>query len=147
MFSMFTDMNDTMQWMGSLEREVERAFSRRARPAFEARDYVLHDDGDTLRFVTDLPGIAEDDVKLVLENEVLSLEATRTNVPPEGYALVRSERRPLQFSRAVELPCAVRAEAVTAKLEDGVLTVRLPKAPEAQPRKIPIGGSPKAALS
>jgi len=147
MFSMFADVNDTLQWMGSLEREVERAFNRRSRPAIETRDFALHDDGDALRVVADLPGVQEDEVKLLLENDVLSLEAVRTQTPPEGYSLVRSERRALQFSRAIELPCPVRGDAVTATLQHGVLTVRLPKAPEAQPRKIAIGKSPTPTLS
>ena len=55
------------------------------------------------------------------------------------------ERRSGGFSRSFTLPEGVDVEHVNADLKDGVLTVHVPKKPEAQPRKIPIGSPPAKA--
>jgi HSP20 family protein len=54
------------------------------------------------------------------------------------------ERRYGSFARSFTLPRAVRSDAIEAKVEDGVLTIRMPKAPDAKTRKIPIAGAPTA---
>jgi HSP20 family protein len=139
MFSTFPRLNDPWTMMDSLERQMERAFSRRQAPAFEARDLVLRDHGDTLEVLAEVPGASEADVDLVLHQGVLELKVERSWKAPEGYTLTRSERRDVRFHHRIELPYAVQADFVTAKLEDGVLTITLPKVLEAAPRKIPIG--------
>jgi HSP20 family protein len=62
----------------------------------------------------------------------------RVVTPPEGYKPHRQERAGFQATRSFALPCRVDPERVKATLVDGVLTVRLAKAAEAQPRRVSI---------
>lgn len=101
----------------------------------------LYDAGATLRLEMELPGVADTDVQLTLNQEVLTLKGKRKADPPEGYSVHRRERGALEFSRSFSLPCKVDPEKVTATLKDGVLKVELHKAPEAQPRQIVVKGN------
>ena len=57
---------------------------------------------------------------------------------PSGYTAHRRERAPVQFARSFALPCKVDIEKTAAVIKDGVLTVTMAKAPEAQPRQIQV---------
>jgi HSP20 family protein len=100
---------------------------------------TLRDEGEALVLRADLPGLADGDVTLSLEGDVLSIQAERRSDVTEGFRMVRSERPAVRFSRSYELPCRVDGDATTAAMKDGVLTVTLPKAREARPRRIQIG--------
>ena len=63
----------------------------------------------------------------------MTISAERKELPPEGAGLHRPG-----FWRSFTLPDRMASDGLTAELKDGILTVRLPKAPEAQPRRIPI---------
>lgn len=145
MFTMFSDMTDTMRMFDDLERQMHRSFARDPR-AGELRDVTLRDQGDAFVLTAELPGVADKDVDITLEGDVLTLKAERTRDVPKGLRLVRNERRDARWLKQVAMPCRVVPDAVTAKLELGVLTVHLPKAAEAKPKKITIGApeTPKA---
>ena len=98
----------------------------------------LRDDGDKLLLTADVPGLAEDDIKITLNQNVLSIAGERKAEPPEGFAVHRKERGTFRFSRSFELPCKVDPERVAAVTKNGVLTIDLAKAPEAQPRQITV---------
>jgi HSP20 family protein len=61
--------------------------------------------------------------------------------PPQGHSTHRSERTSYRFARTFELPSKIDSDRVDARLENGVLTVSLPKAPEAQPKQISVKAS------
>jgi HSP20 family protein len=88
--------------------------------------------------VADVPGLRDKDVEVSLDNDVLTLSGERRTDVPEGYQVHRQERRPTRFSRSFTLPFKVNVEQLSAEMRDGILTVKLPKAPEAQPRKIAV---------
>jgi HSP20 family protein len=96
------------------------------------------DAGASLVLKLDLPGLTEKDVQLTVQQEVLSLTGERQPDAPEGYSVHRQERTPLKFARSFALPCRVDSEKSTAVLKDGVMTITLPKTPDAQPRQIRI---------
>jgi HSP20 family protein len=102
---------------------------------------AFRDEGSALVLSAELPGLAEGDVKLTVNQDVLTLEGERRVQVPEGYAAHRQERGPMRFSRSFTLPCKVDAEHTQASLRDGVLKVTLPKAPEARPRQIAVNGA------
>jgi HSP20 family protein len=85
-----------------------------------------------------LPGMSEKDVELKIHQDVLTLAGERKNDAPEGYFTHRQERMPVRFSRSLAFPSKVDPEKATATLTDGILTVTLAKAAEAQPRQISI---------
>ena len=98
----------------------------------------VYDAGDALYVVADLPGVADSALELTLKQDVLTLAGERKVEAPKGHTVHRQERRGTRFSRSFTLPCKIDADALTADLKDGVLTVKLPKAPEAQARKISV---------
>jgi len=144
MLTRFFDLNDTFSLMDAFERQVANAFQDaprafgRAAPSSNAPS--LHDDGDKLTFVAALPGFAKNSIDVSLEGDVLTVKAERKLEVPKDAKVVRRERESYQFLKQFELGVPVQADAVEAAFADGILTVTLPKAPEAKPRKIQISG-------
>jgi HSP20 family protein len=90
----------------------------------------------------DLPGLAEGDVKVELEDNVLSVSGERraeTTEEREGY--YRIERASGRFARSLTLPDGVDAAGIQAQFHDGVLEVRVPKPAERKPQRVAIGVS------
>jgi HSP20 family protein len=98
----------------------------------------LREEGDKLVLTLDAPGVREGDLDLEVKGNLFTLSGQRKLEAPKGYTARRQERRVLEFARTFDLPCEVDAARTTASLKDGVLTVTLPKTPEAKPRTIPI---------
>jgi len=98
----------------------------------------LIDAGSNLVFTAEVPGLSEKDIKLTLNQEVLTVSGERKVQPPEGYSAHRQERPSISFSRSFTLPCRVNAERTNASVKDGILTVTLEKAADAMPRQIAI---------
>jgi HSP20 family protein len=116
----------------SLGDEGERAWSGR----FPRISFV--DTGASLVLEADLPGLTEKDVQLTIHQDVLSMSGERRSDAPQGYVAHRQERAPVKFARSFTLPCKVDPERSTAVIKNGVLTLTLPKAVEAQPRQIAV---------
>jgi HSP20 family protein len=103
-----------------------------------AMDLVETKDDFVLR--ADLPGIAEDDVSIELENNVLSIAGERKTEHEERHeGYYRIERATGSFSRSLSLPEGIDPESVSATFDNGVLTVRIPKPVQAKPRRVKIG--------
>ena len=103
-----------------------------------AMDLVETDEHFVLR--ADLPGMGEDDVKIELEDNTLSISGERKaehESKNEGY--YRVERAFGSFSRSLTLPQGVDPASVAASFDRGVLEVRIPKPEERKPRRIEIG--------
>ena len=95
---------------------------------------------DGYRLQAELPGLTKDDINITLENNVLRLSGERKferDAKKENFQ--RIERTYGTFSRAFALPQQVNSEKVQAAFENGVLTITVPKAEQAKPRKIEIG--------
>jgi HSP20 family protein len=95
-----------------------------------------------------LPGVRQEDVQVDLDRGVLTIAATRHGAEPaEGQQWYLREIQPGQYSRAFSLPFPVEVDAVAATFANGVLTLTLPKAAAAKPRRIQIGGAQPAQLA
>ncbi len=110
-----------------------------------AMDLVETDEDFVLR--ADLPGLAEGDVNIELEDSVLTVSGERKSEHAErkeGY--YRVERGSGSFSRSLTLPDGVDPEKIQASFDRGVLEVRIPKPEERKPRKVAIsvGEQPRA---
>ena len=111
------------------------AASRRWIPAMD-----LVETGDHFVLKADLPGMTEADVKIEIENNVLTISGERKAELEERHeGFYRVERAFGSFSRSLTLPEGIDAEAVTASFDRGVLEVRIPKPEQRKPRKISIG--------
>lgn len=91
------------------------------------------------RLTAELPGLTKNDINITLENNVLRLSGERKlekDVNKDSYH--RIERVYGTFTRAFTLPSLVNSEGVQASFENGILTILVPKAEQARPRKISI---------
>jgi HSP20 family protein len=95
----------------------------------------VREDAERITLVADLPGLEQSDVAISIEQNVLTLRGERRR---DGDASGHRERIHGLFSRAFTLPPTVDLEHVSADMKAGVLTVTLPKKPEAKPRQIQI---------
>jgi HSP20 family protein len=142
--------------LNSLQQEMNRLFSTFfdtptggngntiARRWIPAMDLVETDDHYVL--TADLPGLAEGDIDLEFEGDVLTLSGERkTEHSERREGFYRLERATGAFSRSLTLPEGIDPEAVKAKFDNGVLEVRIPKPEQRKPRKVAIqvGDAPK----
>ena len=116
-----------------------------ARRWVPAMDLVETDDHFVLR--ADLPGLGEDDVKLEVTDDVLTISGERAfehEAKKDGF--YRLERGSGTFSRSLTLPEGVDADGIVAAFDKGVLEVRVPKPEQRKPRRVEIavGGSQPA---
>jgi HSP20 family protein len=88
----------------------------------------------------DLPGVKDEDLNVSLSGNLLTISGRREEEHrEEGGSYYAMERSSGDFARSFTLPDGIDGASVTAELKNGVLTVQIPKKPEAQPRRIPIG--------
>jgi HSP20 family protein len=107
---------------------------RRYAPAID----VVENENETL-LVAELPGVSKDDIKLSVENNLLTISSSRkTNALPEKATWVRNEIRTGDFVRTLQLPEGIAAENISAEMNNGLLKITLPKAEEVKPREIRI---------
>ena len=140
----------TVRNVSGLHDEVERMF----RDAFTggtstpttagawAPALDVEEDEDQFTLFVELPGIDPDDVDITLEENVLTFTGERTFYGDrDAERFRRVERRFGTFHRAVRLPDRVDGERVEATYAHGLLTVVVPKAEDAKPRRIAISAS------
>jgi len=92
----------------------------------------------------DLPGVTADSVDISVERNVLTVTAERSYQRQEGDRLYFDERPEGTFRRQVSLGEGLDAEGIEADYTDGVLTLRIPVVPQAQPRKINVSSGQTA---
>src|SRR6516162_22912 len=97
----------------------------------------IHETEDALRVVMEIPGVERKDVNVALENDVLRVDARIDFSKYEGMEPVYTEYNVGHYTRSFTLSNKIDREQISAQLDDGVLTLTLPKTKEAQPRKIP----------
>ena len=99
------------------------------------------DTTEALVLTAELPGLAEDDLTLTIENNLLTIagekKAERT-VREDDERMLLSERYYGSFQRAFTLPATVDVDRIAAVFEKGVLTITLPKTPQAKGRVIAV---------
>jgi HSP20 family protein len=96
---------------------------------------------DALKVEMELPGIKSEQLDISVAGNELSIKVNRPDAVQEGVTYHRRERPIGAFGRIVRLPVEVDADHVEADLHDGVLTITLPKAESAKPRKINVTGT------
>jgi HSP20 family protein len=122
---------------------LDRLFDDEYFPALSARSPVVdvrEKDGKYM-IEAELPGISEKDVKLELKQGLLTLSTEKKaegEAKDEAGKWIRRERRENYFSRSFELPEDADGERIEARFKDGLLTIELPRKPEASPRIVPV---------
>jgi HSP20 family protein len=132
--------------LGELRRRMSQVFDRLPSGPAATRAGVfppvnLYEAGDGYVLTAELPGLRPEDIDVSIERDRVTLRGDRRIEYPEDASLHRVERRAGAFRRTVQLPLEVEGEKVEAIYRNGVLTLRIPKAPEHQPRRISVKGS------
>ena len=112
-----------------------------ARPA-EYPPVNMWQDADGAMLTAELPGVSPEDLDISVVHNTLTLRGSRT--PPaleKGEAYHRQERWHGRFVRSLELPFRVSSNKVEAGFQDGVLSIKVPRAEEDKPKKIAVQAS------
>ncbi len=94
---------------------------------------------DALTVVMEIPGVERKNLNVALENDILRVDGQIDIAIYEGMEPVYTEYNVGHYTRSFTLSNKINQEAISAQLDDGVLTLTLPKAKEAQARRISIG--------
>ena len=119
-----------------LDRLTQQVFGTATRPAAMPIDAYRR--GEEFVVELDLPGVQPDSIDLTVEKNVLTVHAERRRDETEGVELLVGERPHGTFSRQLFLGDTLDTDAIQADYVDGVLTLRLPVAEKAKPRRVEI---------
>ncbi|GCB48990.1 hypothetical protein SNL152K_6320 [Streptomyces sp. NL15-2K] len=135
---------DPFRELDRLAQQVFGTTSERSAMAMDAyrsgEDFLVH---------FDLPGIDPETIELDVERNVLNVRAERKSPAPEGAELIVAERPTGTFTRQLFLGDTLDTDRIDASYDAGVLTLRIPVAEQAKPRRIQItgGGSDRKRIS
>jgi HSP20 family protein len=118
-----------------LDRLSQAAFGTAARPAMMPMDAYRDQDSFVVRL--DLPGVNAESIDLTVERNVLTVHAERTRPDPDAERIAAEVSHGL-FSRQLFLGDSLDVDRLSADYTDGVLTLRIPVAERAKPRRIEI---------
>jgi HSP20 family protein len=135
---------DPFRELDRLTQQFFGANGTTARPAVMPMD--AYRDGESFVVHFDIPGVDPSSIDLDVERNVLTVRAERTLTSPEGAEFQVAERPRGVFSRQLFLGDTLDAERIEASYDAGVLTLRVPIAEQAKPRKISISGGSEAQI-
>lgn len=124
-----------------LDRMTRDAIPARGRNMMPVDAYRI---GDRFYLHFDLPGVDPDSIDITIEKNTLTVKAERSWQPADEAAVLMSERPQGSFARQFFLGEGLDADRIEAGYDHGVLTVTIPVAEQAKPRKISVGAVDKA---
>ncbi|HEY63781.1 MAG TPA: Hsp20/alpha crystallin family protein [Caldilineae bacterium] len=134
---------DFISLRNAMDRLFEEAFVMPSRLLAPTTEWSLAldvaEDEDNFIVKATIPGVRPEDLDVSIADNVLTIRGeikADEEIKEEQYHI--RERRYGSFSRSVRLPAPVDADKVEATYENGVLTLRIPKAEEVRPKRIPV---------
>lgn len=119
---------------GDLNRPGRSARVSRWRPAVD-----IVEDKDRFLLRADVPGVRREDIEITMDAGILTISGVRhATATEEDAKLRRTERAAGEFSRQFTLPDSTDADNISAKCQDGILEVAIPKQPEVKARQITV---------
>jgi HSP20 family protein len=118
------------------DRLAQQIAGTRARPAAMPMD--AYRDGEQFVVELDLPGVDAQSIEVTVEKNVLTVQAQRDRTDGEGLELLIAERPYGAFSRQLFLGESLDTDRLTAAYADGVLSIRVPVAEKAKPRRVDV---------
>lgn len=136
-------------WKGMdlLKREMDRVFDRFFEPQWDEPEAAgewapkvdVSETKDAVVVKAEIPGVEQKDINVSLQDQVLTIKGEKHHEKEEkDEKYHRVERSWGAFTRSFRMPVAVAGDKVSATFKDGMLTVTLPKAPEAKGTAIPV---------
>jgi len=99
----------------------------------------VYEDDEKVTMVAELPGVTKENVSISMQDRVLNIKGSRPRTEAENKMnAIRRERSVGEFEKSYKIPTDIIAEKISAEFKHGILTITLPKAEEAKPRKIEI---------
>jgi HSP20 family protein len=143
-FFRFSEL-DPFQGLPSLQSELDRLlrspllsdFGPSGAGVFPAIN-VFSDPEGAMIVRAEVPGVDSSAIDISIENRVLTIAGERPEPQSRKGSYHRRERRFGKFSRSVQLPRDLDTDRATAQCKDGLLTVTIPKRPEARPRQVEV---------
>ena len=133
------------QAFAPLQREFNRFFDELGEGlhAFTDTDFAPRMDvvetGDGLRVTLEVPGLTRDQIKVIAEDDVLTVSGEKSETTEKTEGAVRlTERSFGRFSRSIYLPRSADGSKIDARMKDGVLTIAIPKRPGVETKTIEI---------
>ena len=131
-------MPDHQELQVQQKREVEK----KPESTIPARRFLpvtdIFETDDALRVILEMPGVDKESVDLRVENDVLTIEGQVDFTKYQGLTPLYTEYNVGNYARSFELSSKIDQERIGAELKDGVVTLVLPKAEKAKPRKITV---------
>ena len=122
--------------METLVRENRNAVQRRAEQFMTPVASVV-EDGDAYLLKVEMPGVNKEGLEISVENNELTITGRRDLAQIEG-TLIHRESRTEDFRRVFELDPSIDTSKISARIDQGFLTLTLPKAEQVKPRKIAV---------
>ena len=126
-----------------LQVQEKREVERQQEATVPARAFLpptdIFESDDVLTIVMEMPGVDREDVDVNVENGVLRVEGRLDFSKYEGMQPVYTEYNIGHYRRSFSLSSKVDQDRISAQMQDGVLTLLLPKSEEAKPRRISVG--------
>jgi HSP20 family protein len=122
--------------MNTLVRENRNASQQRSEQFVTPAASVI-EDGDAYQLSVEMPGVNKEGLEISVENNELTIVGRRS-LPEIDGTLVHRESRLENFRRAFELDPSIDTSKISARIEQGILTLTLPKAEQVKPRKITV---------
>jgi HSP20 family protein len=142
----FRPFADLLAFDREFDRMTGRFFGGPVRTWAVAPRMDVRDTGDHYEVVVEMPGFQPEDIDVSVDHGVLTITAKHAEATPEegekrnGY--VWRERRTSSVRRQLRVPEGVRPDQIAANLENGLLTVGLPKTVQESAVRIPVGSTP-----
>lgn len=134
------DSNNPFSELRKLQKEMNNLFNGYGYTNESYPAVNIYGNDEELVVLAELPGVSKEDISLTVQFDNLTIEGKRKVEGKEGTVYHRRERGNGKFIRTFRLPYEVENDKVTAKYQNGVLEIKLPRAETAKPRKITVNG-------
>lgn len=125
-----------------LQVQQKREVDKQQESTFPTRSFLpvtdIFETEDALRVVMEVPGVGKDSVEVGIENNVLTISGRIDFSKYDGLQPLYTEYNIGNYSRSFRVSNEIDQEGIKAELKDGVMTLVLPKAEKAKPRKIKV---------
>jgi HSP20 family molecular chaperone IbpA len=125
-----------------IQPQAKKEVERQAEATAAGKHYVpyadIYETPDGLTLIMDMPGVTRDRVQVTLDQDRLTIEGHVDHDRYDGLEPLYTEYNVGHFTRTFSLSRSIDREGITADIQDGVLTLRLPVVEEAKPRRIEV---------
>ena len=125
-----------------LQAQHKREVEKKQESTMPVRDFVpvtdIFETEQALTVVLEMPGVSKESVEVGVENDVITITGRIDSSKYEGLQPLSTEYNIGTYSRSFQISSKIEQEGIKAELKDGVMTLVLPKAEKAMPRRISV---------